>query len=261
MHAKPLVAIASAAILVLGVIAYVKSFPKVEEQHFIDIQTGRRKVVHKSGMFLLTIDTKIASTAISRELGFNDLSNPSPEGDWRLFNRFVDGSKISRRYLWMSAMLQVLELSLWWDALNYSEEARQETAQRLLTLWQFHDDPSEGDRFVEELKKLEIENVELSDVVQILDRFFTPKPSDLMPTPSVSPLPIDSASNSPRAAAQAASPTQSPTSATLSPSTPEGPAPTATPTTAPTSLPPTVAPSTDPSETAKLPRGNTASAD
>lgn len=98
----------------------------------VDIRSGR--IRHTRYLLYCRISDRIASTALSDALLPTDFDAASP--DWRRVNTFSPGVRHSPHHEFHGAISQMEMLRTLCDLVEFTPDARRQSALRLLTTWQ-----------------------------------------------------------------------------------------------------------------------------
>jgi hypothetical protein len=98
----------------------------------VDIHSGQ--IRYTRYLAFIPITQRIEDSALSRALRPEDLRYPLP--DWRRALTFSPGVRNSPHYIFHSAIAQIRELEIIWQAGDFTPAARRSSAKRVLELWQ-----------------------------------------------------------------------------------------------------------------------------
>ena len=112
----------------------------------IDLLTGERRASRL--LYWVPIYRRISATPVSSVLG---TSNVGLGRDWRRVGTSTLFVSHSPHYSFHSAYQQPRRFELIWEEVEFSEEARRESAQELLERWRLDDSDSAGDDYLNEL--------------------------------------------------------------------------------------------------------------
>ncbi|MBI1314323.1 hypothetical protein GC176_23760 [bacterium] len=113
----------------------------------IDINSGR--IRRQRFLVGLCINAQIEESPLSLAL-----SHVVAKPDWRRVNTFSPFVRQSPHYRFHSSIQQTRQLQVIWRLAEFTPEARQESCQRVLELWQSEQNDSAADDYLDALARL-----------------------------------------------------------------------------------------------------------
>ena len=121
-----------AAPFLLSLVGFLPWSPINCWHYEVDIHSGR--IRYTRYLAFVPISQRIDESALSRALHPDDLRDSHP--DWRRALTLSPGVRHSPHYIFHSAIVQIQELDMVWQAGGFTPAAKRSSAKRVLALWQ-----------------------------------------------------------------------------------------------------------------------------